>query len=75
MCIIPAPKKIAKIGKYTLSVCLKREIERLSNEIKFIMEIIRILQNEMREYGNELVPAPKPKTATMWNKAKKRLQS
>ena len=61
----------SKIVKCTSCVCLKSEIERLSTEIKSMVEIINILQNERKEYGSEIAPAPRPKTANTWTKVKK----
>ena len=39
----------SKIYKCTSCVCLKNEIERLSTEIKSMVEIINILQNERKK--------------------------
>ena len=52
-------------------VCLKSEIERLLTEIKSMVEIIKILQNERKEYESEIAPEPRPKTANTWTKVKK----
>ena len=51
----------SKTDKYTPFVCLKSGIERVSTEIKYMVEIIRIFKNERKEYGSYIVPAPRPK--------------
>ena len=50
--------------------CLRSEFERLSLEIKSMVEVINILQNE-RECGREMAPVPRPKTANTWTTVKK----